>query len=164
MDDVKSTLIKLSIVAATGLLVFAAACGGDDDDDGGDSTPASQATAASQPTSASTAAATAAGEPTDAPDDGTGGGDGTRFSDLSPENQAGVNTLCAVAADPAAGLSQANNLDVVLQAAQAGEYGPEIGAAAGPFSDAYAGTDPSGFDAAVADLKAACDDIGWTAP
>jgi hypothetical protein len=158
---VKRIVVKLGIVAAMGLLVFAAACGGDDDDNGGDSTPASQATTASQPTSAPTAAATAAGEPTDAADDGNGGGEGTQFSDLSPEDQDGVNTLCMVAEDPATGLSQANNLDVVLQAAEAGEYGPEIGAAAGPFNDAYAGTDPSGFDAAVADLKAACDDIGW---
>ena len=154
----KGILIKLGMAAALGLLVFTAACGGDDDDDGGDSTPASQAT------SASTVAATAAGEPTPTPDDGDGSSDQQQFSEMSPQSQNGVNTLCMVAADPVAGLSQAANFDVVLQAAQAGEYGPDIGEAAGPLSDAYAGTDPSAFDAAVADMKAVCDDLGWTAP
>jgi len=158
---VKNILIKLGIVAAMGLLVFAAACGGDDDDDGGDSTPASQATSAS--TAASTPAATQAAEPTDAPDDDGGSSDQQQFSEMSAESQSAVNTLCMIADDPAAGLSQAVNLEVTLQAAQAGQYGPAIGEAAGPFSDAYAGTDPAAFDAAVADLKAACDDIGWTA-
>lgn len=154
----KSTLIKLGIVAAMGLLVFTAACGGDDDDDGGDGTPASQATRAS------TAAATApAADPTSAPDDGDGGGGQQQFSEMPPESQNGVNTLCMIAADPVAGLSQAVDIDAVLQAAQAGQYGPEIAQVAGPFSEAYAGTDRAAFDAAVADMKDVCDDIGWTA-
>jgi len=156
---VKSVLIKLGTVAAMGLFVLAAACGGDNND-GGDSTPASQATSAST----SAAAATVAGEPTDAPNNGDGSGDQQQFSEMSAESQDAVNTLCMVAADPVAGLSQAVNLEITLQAAQAGQYGPQIGEAAGPFSEAYAGTDPSAFDAAVADLKAACDDIGWEAP
>jgi hypothetical protein len=154
--NVKSILIKFGIVAAMGLLVFAAACGGDDDDEGGDSTPVSQAT------SASTAAATVAAEPTDAPDDGGGSSDQPQFSEMSAETQSGVNTLCMIAADPVAGLSQATNINLTLAAAQAGQFGPEIGEAAGPLSDAYAGTDPAAFDAAVADMKTVCDDIGWT--
>jgi len=155
----KSILIKLGTVAAMGLLVFAAACGGDDDDDGGgDNTPSSQATRASTPA----AAATVAGEPTDAPEAGDGGSDQTQFSEMSTESQEGVNTLCTIAADPVAGLSQAVNIEITLQAAQAGQYGPAIGKAAGPFREAYAGTAPAAFDAAVADLKAACDDIGWS--
>jgi hypothetical protein len=156
----KRNLVRLGIVAAIGLLVFAAACGGDDDDDGGDSTPVSQATSAS--TAASTAAATVAANPTPAPDDGGDSGE-QQFSDMSPESQSGVNTLCRIAADPVAGLSQATNIEITLQAAQAGQYGAAIGEAAGPFAEAYAGTDTAAFDSAVAGLKAACDDIGWTA-
>jgi hypothetical protein len=154
---VKSILIKLATVTAMGLLVFAAACGGDDDDDGGDSTPAAQATSASTP------AVTAAADPTSAPTDGGGSSDQQQFSEMSAESQGGVNTLCKVAADPVAGLSQATNIEITLAAAQAGQYGPDIAEAAGPFSDAYAGTDTAAFDAAVADLKAVCDDIGWSA-
>jgi hypothetical protein len=157
--NVKNNLIRLGTVVVMGLLVFAAACGGDDGDDGGDGTPASQ------PTSASTApaATTVAGDPTDEPDDDAGSSGQQQFSEMSPQSQDAVNTLCMIAADPATGLAQAVNIEITLQAAQAGQYGPDIADVAGPFNDAYAGTDPAAFDAAVADMKAVCDDIGWTA-
>lgn len=159
--NVKSILIKLGIVTTIGLLVFAAACGGDDSDEAGDTTPASEATSAS--TAASTAAATVAGDPTPAPDDGDSRSDQQQFSEMSPETQSGVNALCMLAADPAATLSDPTFDPVlVLNAAQAGQYGPELAEAAGPLSDAYAGTDPAAFDAAVAAMKTVCDDIGWT--
>jgi hypothetical protein len=103
-----------------------------------------------------------AGDPTTAADDGNSSSGQQQFSEMSPESQNGVNTLCTVAADPVAGLAAAVDFDLVLQAAQAGQYGPDISEAAGPLSDAYAGTDPAAFDAAVADMKAVCDDIGWT--
>jgi hypothetical protein len=155
--NLKGTLIKLGIVAAMGLLVFAAACGGDDDDDGNDSTPASQAT------SASTSTATVAEDPTTAPDDGDGNSGQQQFSEMSADVQDGVNGLCSVAADPVAGLSSGINLDIALQAALAGEYGPDFPGPAESFKDAYAGTDPAAFDAAAADMLAVCEDIGWTA-
>lgn len=160
----KDTLLKIGAVAAIGLLVFTAACGGDDDEDGGDSTPASNGTppATEAATTAATAAATAAGEPTDAPEGGDGGGQ-QQFSEMSAEVQSGVNSLCTVAADPVAGLSSGINLDVPLQAARAGEYGPDFADPAESFSAAYAGTDPAAFDSAAADILAVCEDIGWTA-
>jgi hypothetical protein len=156
----KTTLITLSTLVTAGLMVFAAACGGDDDDGGADSTPASQATSVS--TAAPTPAATQAEEPTDAPDD-DGGSDQQQFSEMSAEVQDAVNSLCTVAEDPVAGLSSGINLDIALQAALAGEYGPDFPGPAESFRDAYAGTDPAAFDAAAADMLAVCEDIGWTA-
>jgi hypothetical protein len=149
----KDVLIKLGVVLSIGALALSAACGGDDDEDAGDeNTPAAEATAA----------ATTAAEPTEgATEAEASSSDQPQLSEMTAGQQESVNTICAVAWDPASADSLPFDPIITLTSAQAGNYGMDIADAAGPLRDALQGTDDTALATAANNMLIVCTDIGW---